>query len=76
LVATLPRFGIGNSPATLRAEQRTAAIDGKSVATLRLPVRCRVLGLDAQQASPAQVKQRLSEQYGSDACPSARSSRS
>jgi hypothetical protein len=41
----------------------TAAIDGKNVGTLHWQDLCRVLSLDAQQASAAQVKQRLSEEY-------------
>lgn len=41
----------------------TAAIDGKNVGTLHWQDLCRVLGLDAQQAPPAQVKERLSAQY-------------
>ena len=41
----------------------TAAIDGKNVGTLHWQDLCRVLSLDAQQASAAQVKERLSAQY-------------
>ena len=41
----------------------TVAIDGKNVGTLHWQDLCRVLRLDAQEASAAQVKARLSEDY-------------
>jgi hypothetical protein len=46
-----------------RLSVATVAIDGKNVGTLRWHDLCRVLKLDAQQASAAQVKERLSAQY-------------
>jgi len=41
----------------------TVAIDGKNVGTLHWHDLCRVLKLDAQEASATQVKERLSAQY-------------
>lgn len=41
----------------------TAAIDGKNVGTLHWQDLCRVLSLDAQQASAVQVKERLGQEY-------------
>jgi len=41
----------------------TAAIDGKNVGTLHWQDLCRVLSLDAQQASAAQVEELLSQHY-------------
>jgi len=41
----------------------TAAIDGKNVGTLRWHDLCRVLSLEPQQATAAQVKERLSAEY-------------
>ena len=42
---------------------RTAAIDGKNVATLRWFDLCRVLTLDPNEATPSQVKRRLKKEY-------------
>lgn len=42
---------------------RTAAIDGKNIATLRWHDLCRVLNLDPNRAKPKQVKKRLKRQY-------------
>jgi hypothetical protein len=42
-----------------RLEVGTVAIDGKNVATLHWPDLCRVLGLDAPEASAERVKERL-----------------
>jgi predicted transposase YbfD/YdcC len=44
---------------------RTAAIDGKNIATLRWHDLCRVLELDPQKASPKDVKRRLRKQFPS-----------
>jgi hypothetical protein len=41
----------------------TVAIDGKNVGTLHWHDLCRVLSLNAQEASAAQVKERLCEEY-------------
>jgi len=75
----LPKLGVGSVLGCLhrlvKAEQRrgnlkpsrltvaTVAIDGKNVGTLHWRDLCRVLKLDAQEASAAQVKERLSAQY-------------
>lgn len=42
---------------------RTAAIDGKNVATLRWHDLCRVLDLDPNTANPKQVKKRLKKEF-------------
>ncbi|MDD5565256.1 MAG: ISAs1 family transposase [Thermoanaerobaculaceae bacterium] len=46
-----------------RLKVATVAIDGKNVGTLHWRDLCRVLKLEAQEASAAQVKERLGEQY-------------
>jgi len=47
----------------IRLPIRTAAIDGKNVATLRWYDLCRVLDLDPSKTTPKQVKRRLEKEY-------------
>jgi len=46
-----------------RLKVGTVAIDGKNVGTLRWHDLCRLLSLEAQRASPSQVKAQLCEKY-------------